>query len=341
LAETGVDLSITSGGTATATTPGHKVTAPDPIVVTNTGTVTVTGFTVRFMFVDPGEEAVGNEFDGCDTSSSPAPDVTYYVCTVQPDTPLAAGDTYTWPKLEVMLTDAAVGDQRKLAYDVGPLDGTPDDDPTNNSGTFTMDLPVDLQAVGGTATGSIGDTVDLTVGVKNNGPFALGRLQSDVSEPSVKLAVPVGTEVVAIPKGCIDLTLDDPDGNDQQLGQPFYSCSVPVSPKIAVGESRLFTFKIKITGAPAALAMSFGQMLAAPKKYTGKVSVRWTPDWNADTDTGNDEVDLTVTQIDVPIGTMPPTGAVVTGYVVGGLLLVGLGVIAVIGARRRRTRTTT
>src|SRR5262249_48006840 len=157
--------------------------------------------------------------------------------------------------LEVALSDQALGAQRQIGYQVRNLDGSNDANPSNDLGQFTMDLPVDLQAVGGAATGSVGDTGDLPVGVENNGPRPPGQRQSEDFNVRVKLDVPTGTEVVAIPTGCMDLNLDDPD--DQQLGQPSYQCFLPGQPPLTAGTTKLFTFKVKVTGTPAALGMSF------------------------------------------------------------------------------------
>jgi hypothetical protein len=322
----GVDLVAGSSGTVTATAPGTTVTAPNAIVVTNQGDTAANGFTLTIDFIDPGVVPAGHALDGC-ASSELGPGATRYVCTVNQS--VAAGGTYTWPAaLAVDLTADVFGAERQLAYTVAPLEGTTDANTGNNTGFFTMELPVDLQAVGGAVTGQVGDTLDMPVGLKNLGPFALGQMGSEGNDPVVKLTVPVGVAVVGVPTQCDEIPSDG--------DQPQYACDVYRMPPIAVGASRLFTFKVKITGtssavrAPAgAVGLSLGLLKTDPKTYVGSVTVLWA----ADANTENNHVEVTVTP--AAPNTLPTTGVAITGYVVGGLLLIGVGVAFLVFTRTR------
>lgn len=60
----------------------------------------------------------------------------------------------------------------------------------------------DLVAVGTTLSGRVGDVVDATVGVRNNGPATLDWTLTGTSPGLVRVTIPGGTSVVTVPAGC-------------------------------------------------------------------------------------------------------------------------------------------
>jgi LPXTG-motif cell wall-anchored protein len=158
---------------------------------------------------------------------------------------------------------------------------------------FTSRNPADLAVTGGSGHGTVGSTVGVTIKVKNNGP-------ASSPHTTVKVTAPTGTELVAMPVGCMFET-------PGKVGK----CTGP----LAAGADASGTFAFKI------VASSVGT--------NGKAEISGTLE---DTVPGNNSAAITIT---VDSG-LPVTGAKVTAIAGAGatVLLVGLGLFLV--ARRRR-----
>jgi hypothetical protein len=189
-----------------------------------------------------------------------------------------------------------------------PLKPSDVDDRDNVGGTaYRIKNTLDLSAVGAHASGSVGDTVKITVGAKNNGP-ASGNTNRSGGEPFVTLEVrlPEGTELVSVPANC------GADSEDRSKVQ----CWGPDT--LYVGESYLVELPLKITKATANAA--------------GLVSFFHR---ESDPDASNDTANIVINPAEGG-GSLPVTGVQV-GLIAttGAALLVG-GVLLFTAARRRR-----
>lgn len=111
------------------------------------------------------------------------------------------------------------------------------DDRDNFGGTaYYIKNTLDLVAVGAEASGSVGNTVKVTVGAKNNGP-ASGNTNRSGGEPFVilELRLPEGTELVSVPANCRVDTVHPAN----------VRCDSPET--LYVGESYLVELPLKIT----------------------------------------------------------------------------------------------
>ncbi|MFE9693376.1 LPXTG cell wall anchor domain-containing protein [Micromonospora sp. NPDC005806] len=202
----------------------------------------------------------------------------------------------------------------------------------NLSGLFirvTGNHRSDLAAEGATARGRVGDTVEVTVGWRNNGPATVAF---DGSAPFVTVAmvtVPPGTTAVAVPDTCRDAYA----GEDQGWGHPgseLYECTS--AQRLTRGDHARIPMRLRVERAGS---------------LTGQVRLRHrfrepdSPDLNPANDTaairinpatgggGGGEDDG---------GSLPITGAP-TGLIAGvGALLLVAGAAGYVLTRRRRTR---
>jgi hypothetical protein len=190
-----------------------------------------------------------------------------------------------------------------------PLKPSDVDDRDNFGGTaYYVKNTLDLAAVGAHASGSVGDTVKITVGAKNNGP-ASGNTNRAGGEPFVHLEVrlPEGTELVSVPANC---GVDSEDRAKVQCWGPD---------TLYVGESHLVELPLKITKATANAA--------------GLVSFFHR---DSDPDASNDTANIVINPAEGGGGNLPVTGVQV-GLIAttGAAMLVG-GVLLFTAARRRR-----
>ncbi|WJK41881.1 hypothetical protein O7608_05600 [Solwaraspora sp. WMMA2056] len=214
----------------------------------------------------------------------------------------------------------AAGEQLRLTS-VEPLWDLNDSD---NWTDFLVDIPrqpADTVAVGATVDGSVGDTVDIEVGMRNDGPARLNS-PNEVWAPSALVTLPDGVEAVTVDERCTPVVDDQPVWDDR--GKPVglvYLCFPTHSP--VAGESYLFAFQVKIVGAAGAV----GTVVV-----DGGVQ---------DPDTSNDVAEIT-------LGTgggggagdgLPVTGAPAALLAGAGALLVAAGAVAVLMFRRRRIVT--
>lgn len=194
----------------------------------------------------------------------------------------------------------------KLRATPGEPWGTPPSDTENIS--ITIKKPkVDLKAIGDAVEGRIGDTVKITVGLKNIGTETKVGYD-DTPTDAVKVTVPEGISVVKKDDQCNKLAADT------------YDCEFANS--IKPGESRMVTFTVKIV---KRVAGAEGTVVINPHMNT------------VDADRSNNSAKITVkiTSAGGSGGGLADTGAPVGLVTTAGLLLLVAGVGARLLARRR------
>jgi hypothetical protein len=182
------------------------------------------------------------------------------------------------------------------------------DDQDNFGGTaYDIKNTLDLAAVGAHASGSVGSTVKVTVGAKNNGP-ASGNTNRSGGEPFVilELRLPEGTELVTVPANC-GVDTEDPSKVQCQSSDTLY-----------VGESYLVELPLKITKATTNAA--------------GLVSFFHK---DSDPDASNDTADIVINPAESG-PSLPVTGVQAGLIATIGAALLATGFFLFTVARRRR-----
>ncbi|MFC8618310.1 LPXTG cell wall anchor domain-containing protein [Micromonospora purpureochromogenes] len=212
-----------------------------------------------------------------------------------------------------------------------------DVDQTNNFTVVDIKVggnnPADLAAVGGTATGKVGDKVTVTAGWTNLGPATVDAWR--LTEPIVTVEIPQGTEAIKVSEECApyDKDSEEPWNPWDHAGEPgadLYGCISAGDPEPGVGGSYPFTLRIdKLTGPTSGKVIT--HLDGDPKADNNEAAVVIKPgNGNPGSgDGGNGGGDG---------GTLPITGEN-TGLIAGiGGLLLAAGVGGYVVARRRRTR---
>lgn len=115
---------------------------------------------------------------------------------------------------------------------------------------------VDLVAEAATVSGAVGQTVPLSLTVRHAGTaYIYPATTESADQPGAFFAVPGGTEVTAVPSGCIAVVDDRIDlANWRVPGYSKYWCQGPVIELDGYmpGESWTWTFDLKINEAASA-----------------------------------------------------------------------------------------
>ena len=104
--------------------------------------------------------------------------------------------------------------------------------------------PYDFEVLGATGTGAVGDTVAVTVGVRNHGPSTVAV---DEHGPSFRLrvAVPAGARAVVVPRYCVPASADwSWDTQAAKVGHPRFVCQFAA---LRAGVEVTFPFKLELT----------------------------------------------------------------------------------------------
>ncbi|WP_326551624.1 hypothetical protein [Micromonospora sp. NBC_01813] len=212
------------------------------------------------------------------------------------------------------------GNQLRLAA-VEPVWDINDSD---NWTDFFVEIPkqsADTVAIGATVPGEIGDTVDIAVGMRNDGPADL-LLPGEAWAPSALVTLPAGVEAVTVSDRCTPVVDGNPDWDNggKAIGLS-YLCFPTHSP--VAGETFEYPFQVKIVGAAGA---------AGSIVVDGGVQ---------DPDTANNTAAITLGAGGGggAGGGLPVTGAPAALVAGAGVLLVAAGVAAVVLFRRRRIVT--
>jgi LPXTG-motif cell wall-anchored protein len=359
----GIDLVVTSDFPNTPNTnPGDKVAIAASFA--NAGNKTTDGFQFTFVLE---HGLTPDKFSNCEYGDDP---VTAFVrCTFNgPDDTLAPGEEITMEPFPAKVNSEAFGpteadffveglaeasnlpsalkmhkaDGSKVlrvhskAQRVTPRAALPTDvDSNDNIGGATWDVTNarDLATIGDQRSGKVGDTVTVTIGMKDNGPAAVDATRAEQPAGGYVFTVPTDTEAIAVPANCrgivkvADGTFRDADGVP---GLAMYDCHTPER-FIGVGASSTVQFglKIKVATPNATGNVSFADPRAAP--YV---------DSNPANDSALVVINPTTGGTGGGIGdeTLPITGTQ-TGMLagLGALLLLGGG--AMYGLTRRRRVT--
>ena len=166
---------------------------------------------------------------------------------------------------------------------------SPDIDESDNAGAFfltNVENAFDVAATGGSASGVVGQTVQVSFGLVNR---AVGTVDSryDGVFPGIAFSVPDGTEAVGVDEFC-GIPVYGPDGTifDVQTGKPggrFYLCGA--AGFLARGDTDRFTFRLRIT-----------QATTTAGEASLSDNSRQYPAWSDDVH-GNDDAPVTVTVV--------------------------------------------
>ncbi|MEV0718422.1 hypothetical protein, partial [Asanoa sp. NPDC050611] len=180
------------------------------------------------------------------------------------------------------------------------------------------DNQVDMAAIGATASGAVGATVDVAPGIRNLGPAALTSDGVPPAKPDVLITMPEGTTVVEASWDCAPYTAggDWPPADDADWGKGGareYGCWVW---DLYTGYDYQFAFKVKID-----------QVL---ENAVGTITTKIGGDPNA----GNDSAEIVVNSAGAGVGGgtgggdgggLPVTGPKSTMIAGVGVLMVGAG----------------
>lgn len=361
LAGSGVDLVVPfSGETDKPVKPGDAVEVP--VNFYNAGDKPATGVELIAFF---SYGMTPEQYENCEYGQDPDIPFTVVRCSVEEEI-LPGIDYFTVAPFGATAAPDAWGIER-ADYLVWPLDGAPelgkktkltrgtgkkltlvakgphkrtraaDLDEQDNYGFYywnNVKNTRDLAAVGGTVTGSVGDTVPIRIGVKNNGAAALDSVNTGESPTNFSFLVPAGVTVASTPQGCRAMVKDSAGHWQFTDNGPggLYVCYFP-GEVFHAGESFLVTFQAKITsltGAPGQVT------LVDPRIEDPKY--RWTDD-----NPTNDTAAVTVAAGDgsgggsgAGDGGLPVTGAKAGLITAGGAALLAAGAALFLVARRRR-----
>lgn len=190
--------------------------------------------------------------------------------------------------------------------------------------------PADLAAVGGTATGKVGDKVTVTAGFTNLGPATVDAWR--LTEPIVTVEIPQGTEAIKVSEECApyEKNSEEPWYPWDHAGEPgadLYGCISAGDPEPGVGGKYPFTLRIdKLTGPTSGKVTT--HLDGDPKADNNEAAIVIKPG-NGNPGSGNGGNGG---------GSLPITGEN-TGLIAGiGGLLLAAGAGGYVVARRRRTR---
>ncbi|WP_042403337.1 LPXTG cell wall anchor domain-containing protein [Streptacidiphilus carbonis] len=122
-------------------------------------------------------------------------------------------------------------------------------------------------AVGGSARGTKGQTVDVTVGMRNNGPALIYDRSGGDGMDALKVTFPAGTTVTKVPDGC------ELAQKGAAAGHGPYECNSTYAQ--APGYQVLYTFKVRLDAA-LSNAVGSAKLTNEASDYTGvPVSFPW------------------------------------------------------------------
>ena len=188
--------------------------------------------------------------------------------------------------------------------------------------------PYDFEVLGATAAGEVGDTVAVSVGVRNHGPSTVA---TDEHGPSFRLrvAVPAGAKAVGVPRYCVPASADwSWDTEAAKVGHPRFVCQFAA---LRAGAEVAFPFELELTqvvaGAAGALQLDLGDRPdSKATNNTAKIVLNPASGPSpspADDGTGGAG------------GGLPVTGGDVTGLTLVAAMFLALGTGLFIASRRR------
>ncbi|RKR89681.1 hypothetical protein BDK92_4037 [Micromonospora pisi] len=358
----GIDLVI-GGIDDLAVAPGASTDVP--IALRNEGNVTADGVAVVLHAYDHNLE-LPNTYSNC----SDDPDFLEVVCffdqpvgadetfVVDPATPLKlkVSDTAPGPysygagAVVVPLNDEALAQKAGAAKSAGgkklrlipagnpAARGVADDlNSDDNVAEFKVKVPshaADSAAVGTGVDGVTGSSLTVKVGIRNDGPAdTLGP--DDNWGSSALISLPAGLAVRKVDSRCVPVIDGKPDWEQgSRVDGLVYHCRPLES--VAVGTTDLFSFTVEITGpagAAGSIVVDGGVQDANAANNTAAITLTTGDGGSGDGGSGDGDGGAGAG------GGLPVTGASAGAIAVGGILLLGAGVTALVVARRRRIVT--
>jgi hypothetical protein len=237
----GPDLAIDDIADVEHAQPGDERTIP--FRVTNVGNESAHGFTVR-LSASYGLADL-TRYDACTYTASDddeyAP-MTYADCTF--DEVVAPGESFELPApLTVRLAPHAL--RERLDIDVEPGGGAQDANTADNYVAVQIgaDNTADFSVAGDAVSGAAGETVTARLTFANHGPAWVANLGSGDPVATVRMIVPDGTTVTAVPSECDPHTLSG-GYYPQRTGAPRYDCDLPYWVREDVERSFAFSLRI-------------------------------------------------------------------------------------------------
>lgn len=184
----------------------------------------------------------------------------------------------------------------------------------------------DLAALGATGSGAVGDTVKVKVGIKNNGPGTLDSTRGAVPAAYFVFIPPTGTTVVTVPTSAFCVSIVEENGSPTPKngapGGTYYRCGT--SDLFKAGDSYQVEFGLKIDKANVTKgSVSLNDKYATDPTYH-------------DDNTADNTADVVLTVTGGTGGSLPVTGAQTGMIAAAGLVVLALGGLLYILARRRR-----
>lgn len=324
--DNGVDLTIPplpSGGSVAS---DKKLSVPGATVI-NLGNRTAVGLRVTYAHGDP--TLVPAEYANCTSTASET------ACEFRDQLP--PGMQLTLPAVEFSTTADSLGPKTiavtvtamKQTEGTGTNSESHELNPADNGSdfAFTVTNTYDIEALGATATGTVGTVVKVVIGARNNGQGTLDLTTAQQKAWRYYFVVPAGTETVAVPDRCAGKVTN---GNTSEyvpghLGSTLYECTHEGF-RFPAKTSTTVEFSLKIT---QVVANATGTVSWAAPGTTVQVP--------ADTKPANDTANVVVNGTAANTGdTLPITGVNVLAVAgVGfGLVLSGGALYAV--SRRRQ-----
>lgn len=259
--------------------------------------------------------------------------------TVAPDTGEFEETNFTFTALsdaQAPPPAAAVAGHAGRTLDLVPAAATPpaDVDADDNLAEVVYKIDgvhLDAAAIGATATGAVGHSVDVTVGFVDNGPAAMDVLRGG-GEPAAILffARPANAEIVGIPQSCDSVTFDGSSmAVEHKTGGDYYLCKS--AGFVPVGVPQTVTFTLKVTASHgAAGTVNFTNKFDPPEAR------------RTDDNPANDQADVVINTDSTGIATtpvsLPVTGAPLALIAGVGVVIVAVGAGLLLLGRRGRRR---
>jgi LPXTG-motif cell wall-anchored protein len=202
--------------------------------------------------------------------------------------------------------------------------------PDDNGSEYSFEVvnTYDVESLGATATGAVGDVVKVVVGARNNGPGTLDATRAQEQVWRFFFTVPQGTEVVTVPDRCAGKVVngDSYEYVPGRAGATLYQCHHE-GYRFPVGTSTTVEFSLKIT-----------QVVADAAGNVSPINPDATEQRPADANPANDNALVVINPTAASGGGagLPITGAnaVAMAGVGFGLVLAG-GALYLVSRRRR------
>ncbi|MGJ5898755.1 hypothetical protein DF268_31525 [Streptomyces sp. V2] len=193
---TGPDLVASTPVELDGVQPG--TTLDVPFTVTNNGDQAANGFAVQ-MWTSYGLD-LATAYPQCSSEDIDG-FLVHYTCAF--DTVVRPGETVGLPQ-PLKATVAAHALKERFDFSVDPVGGQTDLQPGDNGTSWRVDAvnTADFAVSGTYPGGSVGETVELTAGLTDNGPAWVANISSGDPVAVLDVTLPAGTSAVSVPDNC-------------------------------------------------------------------------------------------------------------------------------------------